>query len=199
MIVGYTPQLAVGVWVGNTDNSPMADRTFSSVNAGPIWQQFMNVAHQALPVMAFTQPPGVIERRVCVPAPRSSGSSSTSGQRCSSYRNELAVADSSSSRAPALPAAPSNQPQQEARPVRQATAPVATEIPTVTPLPTAPSQPPLTVTAVTRSAPWRAPTVVTTVPPADSPSDAQQSIPRPERSDGDRGSPGVPGQRSQGR
>ena len=68
MILGYTPDLSVGVWVGNTDNTPMANGTFSSANAGPIWQQFMNVAHQEIPVRSFTRPPGIVEVTVCVPS-----------------------------------------------------------------------------------------------------------------------------------
>ncbi len=39
--VGYTPSLAVGVWVGNNDNRPMRDGAAGSVVAGPIWRAFM--------------------------------------------------------------------------------------------------------------------------------------------------------------
>ena len=38
--VGYTPDIAAGVWVGNNDNTPMDD-VLGSAGAGPIWQAFM--------------------------------------------------------------------------------------------------------------------------------------------------------------
>ncbi|MCX6738231.1 MAG: PBP1A family penicillin-binding protein [Candidatus Parcubacteria bacterium] len=37
--IGYTPSLAVGVWAGNNDNSPMANRPSITI-AGPIWHNF---------------------------------------------------------------------------------------------------------------------------------------------------------------
>jgi 1A family penicillin-binding protein len=39
-IVGYTPSLSVGVWAGNNDNSPMANKAAVTI-AGPIWKDFM--------------------------------------------------------------------------------------------------------------------------------------------------------------
>ena len=40
--VGYTPSLAVGVWAGNNDNSPMAQGADGVYVAAPIWRDFMN-------------------------------------------------------------------------------------------------------------------------------------------------------------
>ncbi|RLC56675.1 MAG: hypothetical protein DRI30_05500 [Chloroflexi bacterium] len=48
VLMGYTPDLAVGVWMGNADNSQMAPGTFSSVGSGPIWRIFMGEAHAYL-------------------------------------------------------------------------------------------------------------------------------------------------------
>ncbi len=45
--LGFTPDLAVGVWVGNPDNTPMQGTT-GLTGAAPIWSQFMNVAIQQL-------------------------------------------------------------------------------------------------------------------------------------------------------
>ncbi len=42
--MGYTPSLAVGVWVGNNDNRPMRQGAAGSVVAGPIWRAFMEAA-----------------------------------------------------------------------------------------------------------------------------------------------------------
>jgi 1A family penicillin-binding protein len=39
-IVGYTPQIVVGVWVGNNNNTPMS-REPGIILAGPIWRAFM--------------------------------------------------------------------------------------------------------------------------------------------------------------
>lgn len=64
LTLGFTPQLVTGVWVGNADNSPM--RNVSGVSgAGPIWNQFMTVAHAAEPVLEFQPPPGVRQYEVC--------------------------------------------------------------------------------------------------------------------------------------
>ena len=40
--MGYTPSLAVGVWAGNNDNSPMKAGSDGIVVAAPIWRDFMN-------------------------------------------------------------------------------------------------------------------------------------------------------------
>ena len=58
VLMGYTPDLAVGVWMGNADNSPMAVGTFSSVGSGPIWRIFMGEAHAYLELepRPFEQP-----------------------------------------------------------------------------------------------------------------------------------------------
>ncbi len=65
--VGYTPQLVTGVWVGNTDNSPM-DEIAGSRGAAPIWQAIMAWAHKDLPVEVWPQPPGLTEMAVCDPS-----------------------------------------------------------------------------------------------------------------------------------
>lgn len=64
--VGYTPDLAVGVWVGNADYSPMIDTTGLS-GAAPIWNLFMQEATQlsgGFP-SAFIRPRGIVEAAIC--------------------------------------------------------------------------------------------------------------------------------------
>lgn len=39
--VGYTPSIAVGVWAGNNDNSPMRSGADGTYVAGPIWKNYM--------------------------------------------------------------------------------------------------------------------------------------------------------------
>jgi membrane peptidoglycan carboxypeptidase len=43
--LGYTPDLAVGVWVGNPDYTPMVNTT-GLTGAAPIWAEFMQTAVQ---------------------------------------------------------------------------------------------------------------------------------------------------------
>ena len=64
LTMGYTPQLVTGVWVGNSDNTPMQNVS-GVAGAGPIWNEFMQVAHADEPVMAFAPPPGVRQVEVC--------------------------------------------------------------------------------------------------------------------------------------
>lgn len=40
--LGYTPDIAVGVWAGNNDNRPMKDGAAGFYVATPIWRAFMN-------------------------------------------------------------------------------------------------------------------------------------------------------------
>lgn len=62
--VGYTPNLVVGVWVGNADNTPMYDVSGIS-GAGPIWNDFMRAALQGQPYLNFTVPDGIERVQVC--------------------------------------------------------------------------------------------------------------------------------------
>lgn len=64
LTLGYTPQLATGVWVGNADNSEMVQIS-GITGAAPIWNEFMRVAHATEPVVEFTIPPGVRQFEIC--------------------------------------------------------------------------------------------------------------------------------------
>ncbi len=54
--MGYTPSLAVGVWVGNNDNRVMKDGAAGSVVAGPIWRAFMEAALEGTLIEHFPDP-----------------------------------------------------------------------------------------------------------------------------------------------
>jgi len=62
VVMGYTPDLSVGVWMGNADNTPMAPGTFSSAGTGPMWRRFMKEAHAylQLPSKPFEKPANVV-------------------------------------------------------------------------------------------------------------------------------------------
>jgi len=62
--IGYTPNLVVGVWVGNADNEPMQGVT-GITGAAPIWHDVMDVAHKGLPIREFERPAGLDEVEVC--------------------------------------------------------------------------------------------------------------------------------------
>jgi membrane peptidoglycan carboxypeptidase len=82
--IGYTPDLAVGVWVGNADNSPM--RFISGITgAGPIWHDFMEEALKGKPAREFPRPDGLVEVEVC----ESSGLLPT--EHCRRRRRELFI------------------------------------------------------------------------------------------------------------
>lgn len=61
--IGYTPQLAVGVWVGNNNNAAMANG--GSGMAGPIWVNTMKQALTGVQNTPFTPPSSVIQKPVC--------------------------------------------------------------------------------------------------------------------------------------
>jgi membrane peptidoglycan carboxypeptidase len=62
--VGYTPQVVVGVWVGNADNTPMRDVT-GVTGAAPIWNQFIRAVLNGQPELPFSVPDGLIRAEVC--------------------------------------------------------------------------------------------------------------------------------------
>jgi len=62
--VGYTPNLAVGVWVGNADNSPMRDVS-GITGAAPIWHDVMETLLRGMPTVDFTPPEGLVRVEIC--------------------------------------------------------------------------------------------------------------------------------------
>src|SRR5690606_2767281 len=64
--VGFTPERAVGVWVGNADNSPM--RNVSGLDgAGPIWHSVMQAAMAGVAPTWPAPPDGLVQATVCTP------------------------------------------------------------------------------------------------------------------------------------
>lgn len=87
--VGYTPDVAVGVWIGNADYTPM--QNISGVTgAAPIWAEFMPVAVQQITggnPATFVRPAGVIERIICTV------SGTEPSRWCPGQRSEIFAAD----------------------------------------------------------------------------------------------------------
>jgi 1A family penicillin-binding protein len=62
--VGYTPSLTVGVWVGNSDNTPMQEVAGAN-GAGTIWRTIMERANEGKPPEPFARPSNVAEVPIC--------------------------------------------------------------------------------------------------------------------------------------
>lgn len=57
--IGYTPQLACGVWVGYDDAKTLGEKMTGGRVACPIWTDFMKAALKGQPVLDFTPPPNI--------------------------------------------------------------------------------------------------------------------------------------------
>jgi len=62
--VGYTPQVVVGVWVGNPDNTPMRDAT-GVTGAAPIWNEFIRTVLKDKPDETIPRPAGLVQAEIC--------------------------------------------------------------------------------------------------------------------------------------
>jgi len=62
--VGYAPRFVTGVWVGNSDNTPMKGVS-GSRGAALIWHDFMERALGSGPREEFVRPEGLVEVEVC--------------------------------------------------------------------------------------------------------------------------------------
>lgn len=93
--LGYTPDVTVGVWVGNADYTPMVNTT-GLTGAAPIWSQFMQIAVQQLTggnPSPFIRPAGIVDKIICTV----SGTEPSS--YCPNQRSEVFASDQ-----PPLPA-----------------------------------------------------------------------------------------------
>jgi penicillin-binding protein 1C len=64
--VGYTPELAVGVWVGNADDRAMENISGVS-GAAPIWRDVMETAAGHIAMTWPAPPAGLVRAEVCAP------------------------------------------------------------------------------------------------------------------------------------
>ncbi len=66
--VGYTPSIAVGVWAGNNENTPM--KKGGAAVAGPIWNKFMTEALKIMPEEKFEKPNTEVDPKTVKPVLR---------------------------------------------------------------------------------------------------------------------------------
>jgi penicillin-binding protein 1C len=87
--VGYTPDLVVGVWVGNADYTPMVNTSGVS-GAAPIWANIMQSGIQQLrggSASSFGRPSDVVDMTIC------SVSGTVPSEYCPSQRTEVFASD----------------------------------------------------------------------------------------------------------
>ncbi|MNJ91205.1 Penicillin-binding protein 1A [compost metagenome] len=58
--IGYTPQVATGVWVGFDKERSLGKGEVGGRSALPIWLDYMKAAHEGLPQMTFPVPDGIV-------------------------------------------------------------------------------------------------------------------------------------------
>ncbi|MBD3319804.1 MAG: PBP1A family penicillin-binding protein, partial [Chitinivibrionales bacterium] len=83
--VGFTPQIACGVWVGVDERRTMGYVT-GAKGAIPIWVPLMQGLHTDLPVRSFARPSGVIAAKIC------NKSHKLAGRYCSDISYEYFIA-----------------------------------------------------------------------------------------------------------
>ncbi len=58
--IGYTPDIATGVWVGYDEEKSLGRGEVGGRSALPIWLEYMKSAHEGLPARGFPVPNGVV-------------------------------------------------------------------------------------------------------------------------------------------
>ncbi|MEK2689292.1 penicillin-binding protein 1A [Bdellovibrio sp. GT3] len=58
--IGYTPQVATGVWVGFDKEKSLGKGEVGGRSALPIWVDYMKAAHEGLPHVTFPVPDGIV-------------------------------------------------------------------------------------------------------------------------------------------
>jgi penicillin-binding protein 1C len=85
--IGYTPEVVVAVWVGNTDNEPVNPGESGYRMAAPIWNAYMNSYLSGRAPAQFLPPPGLGAVEICV------DSGTRPGPGCIARRNEIFAVD----------------------------------------------------------------------------------------------------------
>lgn len=65
---GYTPDIIVSIWTGNSDNSPINLSLLSTTVAYPVMKDTLLAWYDGRPETPFHKPEGVVSQAVCVPS-----------------------------------------------------------------------------------------------------------------------------------
>ncbi|GAC1316591.1 MAG: hypothetical protein NVSMB2_09630 [Chloroflexota bacterium] len=144
---GYTPNLAIVVWVGNADGHPM-HQTLSTMTAAKIWPASMKMSFDYFHMQPedFPRPDGLVERQVCGDTRMRPGA-----PLCWKDVFFAENAPKGTVQAGPRPAAPAAAPTRAATP-----SPAATEV-VAQPAATVPPAPPVQAAPTTASAPQPTP------------------------------------------
>lgn len=113
--IGYTPQLAVGVWVGNNNNAVMLNG--GSGMAGPIWVKTMRQALEGIADTPFPVASGIVQKPVCY---GSGGLANASGTNTyNEYFLASALPTNRCTAAQKEPEKPAEKPKEEEPPVEE--------------------------------------------------------------------------------
>jgi 1A family penicillin-binding protein len=169
---GYTPDLAIVVWVGNTDGHPM-NQALSTMTAGKIWPQAMEASFTVLGLQPqdFPRPGGLVEQQVCGDTALRPGEPAC--------RQDLFIQGQAPPTAAPTPVATAQVTAVVAPPPTEA--PAATEAPALPTPPPAPTAPPQPVQQPTPPpAPVAPPQTQPTPPPAATAPPAPTAPPKPQ-------------------
>ncbi len=109
-IVGYTPSVAVGAWVGNNNNTPM-DKRVAGIIVAPLWNAFMKEYLADKPTEYFIAPePTPADIKPVLRGSWQGGSGSVFDQGDNGVHSILYYVDKESPRGPA-PVSPASDPQ----------------------------------------------------------------------------------------
>jgi len=81
LTIGFTPDVVVGVWVGNADNRPMRDISGVS-GAAPLWRDVIEALVRDQPPRTFQRLPGLVQAAFCA------DSEVVAGPECPAHRLE---------------------------------------------------------------------------------------------------------------
>lgn len=128
---GYTPDITIGVWVGNTASTPMTSA--GATAAAPIWNQVMEYYLKGKPVQNFDRPAAVVELPTCY---GQNAIAEEIGQN--TYMEVYLRSNQPTNRCQSVPK-PTPTPEEESTPTASPTpepTPEPTLSPTITPTPT---------------------------------------------------------------
>ena len=66
--IGYTPQIMVGIWVGNADSTSDSEAVVPSNISATLWNAILQYATQDFPPISWDVPPGISNVDVCDPS-----------------------------------------------------------------------------------------------------------------------------------
>jgi membrane peptidoglycan carboxypeptidase len=179
---GYTPDLAIVVWVGNADGHPM-HQTLSTLTAAKVWPASMKLSFDYFHMQPhdFPRPDGLVERQVCGDTRMRPGAPLCWNDLFfaeSAPRGTVQAGPKPAAPAPKPAAAPPQpQPQEAPAPPEPAAQPAAQPAPAPQPQPTPAPPPP----AQPQPKPTAAPPPAQPKPQPTQPPAPAKPTPRPRR------------------